>query len=223
LLCPNVEALFSQTRTYPRELTKLVNSKLAILNLRKLKSVAKNFFHRTNYVVLRNRGSRCDDVSLSSFVVREATKNDLPLICEIEDGSFPDPYPPSLMERLQRDHSEGFLVAESDSGMLVGYCVASENGSLAHLISIGVLDEYRGRGVGTILLKTLLARLNERAINELWLEVNVGNEAAIRFYERFGFVRAMIIDSYYADRSNALRMRLTIGMYAEGRASARGQ
>ena len=151
---------------------------------------------------------RCDGVSLSSFVVRPANKNDVPLICTIEDGSFSDPYPRSLIERLQREYSRGFLVVENNSGELVGYCVASENGAFAHLISIGVLDQYRRRGVGTILLRALLERLNEQLVDEIWLEVNVGNDGAIKFYERFGFLRVMIIENYYSDGSHALRMRL---------------
>ena len=152
--------------------------------------------------------------------MRQATKNDLPLICAIEDGSFPEPYPPSLMERLQRDYSSGFLVVENLSGELVGYCVASEHGSLGHLISIGVLGEYRRRGIGTILLRTLLTRLKP-SVNELWLEVHIENEGAIRFYERFGFGRMMIIENYYADGSHALRMRLLIGGNVEGREMGR--
>jgi ribosomal protein S18 acetylase RimI-like enzyme len=69
--------------------------------------------------------------------------NDLPAISAIEVDSFTDPYPPALMERLQRDNPGNFFVAENNSSKIVGYCVASEKGEFAHLISIGVLREYR--------------------------------------------------------------------------------
>jgi ribosomal-protein-alanine N-acetyltransferase len=147
-------------------------------------------------------------ISLNGFSVRQATKNDLPLICVIEDGSFPDPYPPDLMAKLQREHSDGFLVVENASGEIVGYCVASENRGRAHLISIAVHPEYLRKGAGTMLLETLLARLYEHRVDELRLEVNVENDAAVKFYERLGFNRVTVIKNYYSDGSSALKMRL---------------
>lgn len=161
---------------------------------------------------------------MTSFHVRPATKNDLPLICTVEVDSFPDPYPAALMARLQRTHSESFFVAENPSSELVGYCVASEKEGSAHLISIGVLREHRRKGVGAALLETLLVWLNERRVEELWLEVNTGNNAAINFYERFGFARVMTIENYYADGSPAAKMMLPMRERAEELgASVRGR
>ena len=141
--------------------------------------------------------------------IRRATRNDLESVCQIENGSFPDPYPRALMVRLLRDHPTGFFVAETSSGQVVGYCVCSKKGKLAHLISIGVLLEYRRRKVATSLIQEMLSQLNSR-IRELWLEVNTSNEEAVRFYEGFGFTRVMILENYYSDGSPALRMRLAL-------------
>ena len=147
---------------------------------------------------------------MNSHLVRKATKSDLPLICVIEDDSFPDPYPPALIERLQHEYAESFFVAETTKHKIVGYCVASEKAGMAHLISIGVLSEHRRKGAGVALLKTLIGWLKERNAAELWLEVNAENSAAIRFYEQFGFGKVMVLENYYADGSPALRMRLTM-------------
>jgi len=141
--------------------------------------------------------------------VRRATRNDLGSIRQIEDTSFPDPYPEALMVRLLREHPKGFLVAENDSGKIVGYCVCSASGRLAHVISIGVLREYRRRKVATSLIQALLVQLGSR-IRELWLEVNTANQEAVKFYEGFGFRSIMIIENYYSDGSPALRMRLAL-------------
>ena len=156
--------------------------------------------------------------SLNNVRVRLATRSDLVAICGIEEDSFLDPYPQALLSRLLREHTNHFLVAEI-SGRLVGYCVSSKDGSLAHLISIGVLREYRKRGIGSALIQTLLAEIGPR-VRELWLEVNAGNEEAIRFYEGFDFRRVMIIDNYYADGAAALRMRLTLDGKVEDHASS---
>jgi ribosomal-protein-alanine N-acetyltransferase len=147
---------------------------------------------------------------MSDVHVRRATKNDLEAICQIEDASFSEPYPRALMVRLLRDHPTGFFVAEIGSGQVVGYCVCSKVGKLAHLLSIGVLQEYRRRKIATSLIQALLDQLSS-SIRELWLEVNTANDEAVKFYERLGFNRVMIIENYYSNGSHALRMRLALG------------
>jgi ribosomal-protein-alanine N-acetyltransferase len=151
--------------------------------------------------------------------VRRATRNDLESICQIEDGSFSEPYPRALMVRLLRDHPRGFFVAEISSGQVVGYCVCSKEGKLAHLLSIGVFREYRRRKVATSLIQTLLAQFGSR-IRELWLEVNTTNDEAVKFYQGFGFRRVMMIENYYSDGSPALRMRLALDEAAKEGATA---
>jgi len=141
--------------------------------------------------------------------VRRATRNDLESIYQIEDSSFSEPYPRALMVRLLREHPGGFFVAEISSGQVVGYCVCSREGKLGHLISIGVLREYRRRKIATTLIQELLVQFGSR-IRELWLEVKTADEEAVRFYEGFGFRRVMIIENYYSDGSPALRMRLPL-------------
>ena len=158
---------------------------------------------------------------MTDVYVRQATRNDLEPICQIEDGSFSEPYPRALMVRLLRDHPTGFFVAEISSGQVVGYCVCSRERKRAHLLSIGVLREYRRRKIATSLIQALLAQLGSR-IRELWLEVNTANGEAVKFYEGFGFRGVMIIENYYSDGSPALRMRLALGEAAkEGAAATR--
>lgn len=158
-------------------------------------------------------------ISLSDFTVRQATRYDLPSVCKIEDGAFPDPYPANLLARLQREYSKGFLVAENDVGQVLGYCVASEKEGRAHLISVAIQSKYLRRGIGSLLLKALLARLSEHCVDEVLLEVNVENEAAIKFYERFGFERIALIENYYSDGSDALKMRLSMRNGLDGKSA----
>jgi ribosomal-protein-alanine N-acetyltransferase len=93
-------------------------------------------------------------------------------------------------------------------GAIVGYCVASEDANSAHLVSIGVLLEYRRRGVGTALLQKLLASLNPR-VKELWLEVKQSNSEAVMLYKELGFKQVDFIENYYEDGSTALKMVLS--------------
>jgi len=146
---------------------------------------------------------------LNPIRIRLAKPADLYAIYHIEESSFSEPYPHSLLSKLLRDFPNSYLVAEIDRGTIVGYCVASDDGDFAHLISIGVLLKYRRRGVGTALIQELLEKLRLR-VRELRLEVNQRNAEAIKLYEDLGFKRTSVIENYYADGSPAVKMELTI-------------
>ena len=146
---------------------------------------------------------------MSEFEVRVASQGDLESIYLIEDESFAKPYPHDLIAKLLRDCPDTFLVVGHSPGGIVGYCVACEDGRSAHLISIGVLQEYRRRGVGTALIQGLLRNLNPR-VNEMLLEVKSENMDAVRLYEKLGFKQVEVIDGYYQDGSTAVKMVLNL-------------
>lgn len=56
------------------------------------------------------------------------------------------------------------------------------------VLGIGVIAPWRGRGVGSRLLGTVLEACGDAALTRVELEVFASNAAAIRLYERFGFV-----------------------------------
>jgi len=142
--------------------------------------------------------------------IRLATQGDLESIYDVEDHSFSEPYPHRLLTKLLRVSPHGFFVAETQSGTIVGYCVATCEGSSAHLISIGVLREYRRHGVGTALIQALLRSFGPRIV-DLRLEVKVGNTEAIELYEGLGFRQVNLVENYYEDGSAAVKMCLSIG------------
>lgn len=91
------------------------------------------------------------------------------------------------------------LVAERD-GKMIGYVYASVEGwdymSLrgpAGVLSDIVVDpEYRGQGVGHMLLDATLSALKERGAPRVVLSTAEGNERAQHVFERAGFRRTMI-------------------------------
>jgi len=62
-----------------------------------------------------------------------------------------------------------------------------EDDTQIRLLDIGLLEEFQDRGVGTVLLKQLIAEANA-AKKKLRHMVFVLNNDAHRFYERLGFV-----------------------------------
>jgi Acetyltransferases len=70
---------------------------------------------------------------------------------------------------------------------------------------MAVLPEYRGRGIGTLLLRTLMQSLKDQGIGAVSLSVDVRNPAR-RLYERFGFYEIDL-----TGRSMTMRADLTDG------------
>lgn len=70
---------------------------------------------------------------------------------------------------------------------------------------MGVLKEYRGQGIGERLAQTALERARAIGLERVELDVYASNAAAIRLYEKLGFVvegvhrRARKLDGQYDD------------------------
>lgn len=84
-------------------------------------------------------------------------------------------------------------------------------GRVGHLISIAVLEEYRGRGVGSALLSATIEALRDvYDVEAVYLEVRVSNTRAIKLYEKFGFRRVRRVKGYYMDGEDAYVMVLRL-------------
>lgn len=90
-----------------------------------------------------------------------------------------------------------------DNGKMVGFVAADIKRSqdLAWIATIGVLPEFRQRGIATRLLEICEARLE---VSRIRLSVRASNITAIRLYTRLGYVRYGSWARYYADGEDAL-------------------
>jgi ribosomal protein S18 acetylase RimI-like enzyme len=68
-------------------------------------------------------------------------------------------------------------------------------------LSIAVVEELRGRGVGTALLEALINQARQDGVPALSLSVEADN-AALRLYERLGFTRVACEDDAWTMRRN---------------------
>lgn len=68
-----------------------------------------------------------------------------------------------------------------------------------YIITLGVLAPYRNLGLGSLLLQKSIAILRDCVpeVASVNLHVQINNEDAIRFYEKFGFKIAKTIKDYY--------------------------
>ena len=102
------------------------------------------------------------------------------------------------MNYLYSHYRDTFLVAEMGSA-IVGYVVAIPDELEIHIISIAVADGYRGQGVGSALMRGIMAIFDTGIPFSIRLEVRESNKGAQRFYMRLGFSVAYTIQYYYED------------------------
>jgi ribosomal-protein-alanine N-acetyltransferase len=141
---------------------------------------------------------------MGNIVVRTIKTKDMPTIYEIERASFKEPYPPAYLDNLAAYASDTFLVVEENSQVL-GYVIATTRTyNLGHIISVAVHPEYRGKGLGKLLMENIIDLLTRKGISTIRLEVRRGNVVAQRLYEKFGFNLAFVIENYYSDGEDAL-------------------
>ena len=121
----------------------------------------------------------------------------------------PDYYASFLGSQLD-DPDAVVLVAEND-GQVIGYVFAavdegydylSLRGPAAVLHDLIVDPQYRGRGVGRLLLHAMLSYLKSRGAPRVVLSTADRNESAQRLFERAGFRRTMVEMTRELDETN---------------------
>ena len=69
----------------------------------------------------------------------------------------------------------------------------------SHITTIGIAPEFRGQGLGELLLVSLFDAAISRNSQWLTLEVRVTNRPAQALYEKYGFTRQGVRRHYYSD------------------------
>jgi len=134
----------------------------------------------------------------SSYVIELATWHDLNALRRIEKVCFPkDAWPLLDLVGILTFPNIIRLKAICD-GQMVGFVAGDIKRSerMAWIATIGVLPEYRGRGIGAALLRACEEKLDVPVIR---LVVRQSNDSAIRLYERFGYAMMGKWRKYYLD------------------------
>lgn len=80
----------------------------------------------------------------------------------------------------------------------------------AEILNLFVSEDYRGLGIGSMLLDEVIIACDEHSIENITLEVRESNDYAIRLYEKLGFYKGAVRKQYYEDGEDALLMVLEL-------------
>jgi len=130
--------------------------------------------------------------------IREASREDLDAVYEIEKQSFKDPYSMDFLGFLYEVDRKTFLIAEKD-GVVVGYIIAAVEKNLGHIVSIAVHPLERNKKVGRAMMDKVLKILKASDATLVRLEARRSNIEAQSFYEALGFKRSHVLENYYCD------------------------
>lgn len=150
----------------------------------------------------------------SDVTYRHMKLEDLEHVKEIDRLSFSIPWPPtSYLFEIRENPGTILWVAETTSlsgektviGMIVVWMILDE----AHIATIAVHPDHRGRGIGRALLALALKEAIEKGAVESSLEVRANNLAAQALYQDFGYQESGLRPHYYKDnQEDAVLMTL---------------
>ncbi|HEY2447084.1 MAG TPA: GNAT family N-acetyltransferase [Rhizomicrobium sp.] len=135
---------------------------------------------------------------------RFGTLADLAAIAGLHAVCFADAWDEEFFGRLLAQPGAFSLVARED-GTPAGFVAARAVAGEAEILSLGVPENFRRRGIGSELTARAVRRAAAMGASSLCLEVAVENHTARALYERLGFRQAGSRPAYYKDIDGVLR------------------
>jgi ribosomal-protein-alanine N-acetyltransferase len=142
-----------------------------------------------------------------SYFVRPMQWQDIDQATEIDLEAFPTMLPPTNYKRELKNRMSHYIVAYDDQRVvgeaseqyIVGiagfWIIAGE----AHIVNIAVREPFRRRGIGELLLVSLIKLAIEKGTALITLEVRASNYTAQSLYLKYGFTLKGIRRGYYSD------------------------
>ena len=143
---------------------------------------------------------------------RDASSLDVPVLVSLDKELFP--YSPwssgQYLEEISAP-TRRFVVALDQARSIIGYAgVFAPGGAEADILTVGVIPEHRGQGIG----RQLMVLITQWAISQgsiaMMLEVKTDNITAISLYESLGYAKLNIRKNYFGNGLDALVMRKEI-------------
>ncbi len=132
------------------------------------------------------------------ITMRAMTRDDLGAVVRLETEIYPVPWSESVFFAELQQPGRTYIVAEDGEG-IVGYAGMMIVIDEAHITTIAVSEERRGKRLGTRLMLCLAQLAVTSGAKHLTLEVRASNRNAQALYRRFGMGPVGVRKDYYMD------------------------
>lgn len=131
--------------------------------------------------------------------VRPMSLDDLDGVMAVEHDSFGAPWSRSAFEDEMKTNKLARYLVATVNGFVAGYAGTWLVINEAHVTNVAVGTAFRRRGIGRILMESLMRLARDNHMESMTLEVRVSNEAARSLYRNLGFVEAGRRKNYYPE------------------------
>ena len=122
------------------------------------------------------------------MILREMLVEDLDQVMEIEQKLFSPPWTKEGFFTYLTRKDAMFLVVE-EKEQILAYCGLLMVLDEGDITNVAVRQDRQREGIGHFLMDSLIRLAEQQGITTIHLEVRVGNDTAIRLYERMGFTK----------------------------------
>jgi ribosomal-protein-alanine N-acetyltransferase len=134
----------------------------------------------------------------SLLTIKKARTNDIDSVFKIESEQFPYPWKKSLLHaELSNSISSFYLTRLPESDEVIGYIIFWLLGDTLEIHKIAVKEEFKRKGVGSMMINFTQKIALDRDIKKMFLEVRESNKTAAHFYDQLGFKKMTCRKNYY--------------------------
>jgi ribosomal protein S18 acetylase RimI-like enzyme len=132
-------------------------------------------------------------------------------IHDLDTEEFPQPWNISHWNNLDYKHNRLYTF-RSIEGELLAFALFGlmEGDDVAHLYKIITRSHLRGTLISMDFFKSILRELISKGYKSIYLEVEVNNKRAIRFYEKMGLKSLRLSKRFYSSGEDALIMTMML-------------
>ena len=143
---------------------------------------------------------------------RLANAFDLPVFVSLDKDLFPySPWSASQYKEEFSSPTRHFVVALNEQQSIIGYAgVFAPGQAEADILTVGVVPEYRGKGIAKALMALLTDWANAQGSTAMMLEVKTDNHEGIGLYESLGYLKLNVRKDYFGTGLDAQVMRLEL-------------
>jgi ribosomal protein S18 acetylase RimI-like enzyme len=146
--------------------------------------------------------------------IRSYKDEDFPAVCRLEESGTPQSSRSAVFVRQMGAVSPDMCLVALFENEVVGYTIGvpvTNDPEKAWILRLGVREDQRRNGIGTILLGELMNLFRTNGVRTVRLTVSPWNVPAIGLYLKAGFEQEAYHEAYFGKDEDRIIMKLECG------------